>query len=155
VIFTVRNNSFARMELMRDSAGPGWSLPKGTILVGRISGGEYDRAFVNVIGYIDSRDNKLVKLSGDVLGADGAAGLPGKRIGGDRNRFKETMRKVASSGIQVGGMMAGALTGRGAVVIDGAGYRLTNSITDEARGMLGNGNEHNSFVKVQAGQAAY
>ncbi len=66
VIFTLRNHSFARMELARDCAGPGWSLPKGTILVGRTSGGEYDRAFVNVISYIDPRDNKLVKLSGDV-----------------------------------------------------------------------------------------
>lgn len=155
VIFTLRNNSFARMELMRDCAGPGWSLPKGTILVARTSGGEYDRAFLNVIGYIDPRDNKLVKLSGDVLGADGAAGLPGKRMGVDRNRLKQTLRKVASSGVQVAGMMAGALTGRGTVVIDGAGYRLTNPITDEARGMLGNGSDRNSFVKVQAGQAAY
>jgi hypothetical protein len=155
VIFTLRNNSFARMELTRDCAGPGWSFPKGTILVGRTSGGEYDRAFVSVIGYIDPRDNKLVKLSGDVLGADGAAGLPGKRMGVDRNRLKQTLRKVASSGVQVGGMLAGALTGRGTVVIEGARYRLTNPITDEARGMLGNGNDRNSFVKVQAGQAAY
>jgi hypothetical protein len=30
-----------------------------------------------------------------------------------------------------------------------------NPITDEARGLVGNGNDRNSFVKVQAGQAAY
>jgi hypothetical protein len=155
VIFTLRNNSYARMELTRGCAGPGWSLSKGTILVGRTTGGEYDRAFVSVIGYIDPRDNKLVKLSGDLLGADGAAGLHGKRIGVDRNRLKQTLRKVASSGVQVAGMMAGALTGRGALVIDGAGYRLMNPITDEARGLVGSGTERNSFVKVQAGQAAY
>lgn len=155
VIFTLRNNSYARMELTRDCAGPGWSLPKGAILVGRTTGGEYDRAFVNIIGYIDPRDNKLVKMSGDVLGADGAAGIPGKRMGVDRNRLKQTLRKVASSGVQVAGMMAGALTGRGTVVIDGAGNRLMNPITDEARGLVGNGNDRNSFVKVQAGEAAY
>ena len=155
VIFTLRNNSYARMELTRDCAGPGWSLPKGAILVGRTTGGEYDRAFVNIIGYIDPRDNKLVKMSGDVLGADGAAGIPGKRLGVDRNRLKQTLRKVASSGIQVAGMMAGALTGRGTVVIDGAGNRLMNPITDEARGLIGSGNDRNSFVKVQAGEAAY
>ena len=51
--------------------------------------------------------------------------------------------------------MAGALTGKGTVVIDGAGYRLVNPITDEARGLVGNGNDRKSFVKVQAGQAAY
>src|SRR6185295_18218509 len=109
VIFTLRNNSYARTELTRDCAGPGWSLTKGAILVGRTTGGEYDRAFVNIIGFIDPRDNKLVKMSGDVLGADGAAGIPGKRIGVDRNRLKQTLHKIASSGVQVAGMMAGAL----------------------------------------------
>ena len=74
VIFTLRNNSYARLELTRDSSGQGWSLPKGTVLVGRTTGSEYDRAFVNVIGYIDPRDNKLVKMTGDVLGSDGATG---------------------------------------------------------------------------------
>ncbi|HYX30289.1 MAG TPA: hypothetical protein VE863_17245, partial [Pyrinomonadaceae bacterium] len=33
VIFTLRNNSYARLELIRDVAGNGWSLPKGTVLV--------------------------------------------------------------------------------------------------------------------------
>jgi hypothetical protein len=154
VIFTLRNNSYARLELTRDCSGAGWSLPKGTVLVGRTMGSESDRAFVNVISYIDPRDNKLVKMTGDVLGSDGAAGIPGKRIGVDRNRLKHTLRKVASSGVQVAGMMAGALTGRGTVVIDGAGYRLMNPITDEARGMIGAGTS-NSFVKVEAGRAAY
>jgi len=155
VIFSLRNNSYARLEVTRDTAGEGWSLRKGTVLVGRTSGSEYDRAFVNVIGYIDPRDNKLVKMSGDVLGGDGAAGLPGKRIRVDRNRLKQTLRKVASSGIQVAGMMAGALTGRGTVVLDGTGYRVLNPITDEARGTIGGSDEKNTFVKVQAGQAAY
>ena len=155
VIFTLRNNSYARLELMRDCAGAGWSLAKGTILVGRTSGSESDRAFVNVIGFIDPRDNKLVKMSGEVMGADGASGIPGKRVGVDRNRLKETLRKVASSGIQVAGTMAGALTGRGTVVIDSAGYRLLNPVTSDARGMVGGSNDRNSFVKVEAGRSAY
>jgi hypothetical protein len=155
VIFTARNNSYARLELMRNCAGPGWTLPKGAILVGRTSGSESDRAFVNIIGFIDPRDNKLVKMSGEVMGADGASGIPGKRIGVDRNRLKETLRKVASSGIQVAGTMAGALTGRGTVVIDSAGYRLLNPLTNDAREMVGGANDRNSFVKVEAGRAAY
>jgi hypothetical protein len=154
VLFTLRDNSYARLELTRDCSGPGWSLAKGTVLVGRTSGGEYDRAFVNVIGYIDPRDNKLVKMSGEALGADGATGIPGKRIGVDRNRLKQTLRKVAATGVQVAGTMAGALTGRGAVVIDSAGYRLMNPITGEARSVIG-GNEQKHFVKVNAGQSAY
>jgi hypothetical protein len=155
VIFTLRNNSYARLELTRDCGGAGWSLPKGTILVGRTSGSEADRAFVNVLGYIDPRDNRLVKMTGDLLGSDGASGISGKRISVDNNRLKQTLRKVALSGVQIAGTMAGALTGHGTVVIDSAGYRLMSPITDDARNALGGGSQKNSFVKVEAGRAAY
>jgi hypothetical protein len=154
VIFTLRNNSYARLELTRDTAGNGWSLPKGTVLIGRTTGSEQDRAFVNVIGYIDPRENKLVTMSGDVLGSDGANGIPGKRISVDRSTLKQTLRKVASGGLQVASSMAGALTGRGTVVIDGAGYRLMDPLNDQARGLAAESNK-NSFVKVEAGQQAY
>jgi hypothetical protein len=96
-----------------------------------------------------------VKMTGDVMGVDGASGVQGKRIGVDRNRLKQSLRKVAVSGVQVAGMMAGALTGRGAVVIDGAGYRLINPITNDARGLVSTGAEKNTFVKVEAGRPAY
>jgi hypothetical protein len=45
-------------------------------LIGRTTGSEQDRAFVNVIGYIDPRENKLVTMTGEVLGSDGANGIP-------------------------------------------------------------------------------
>jgi cytoskeletal protein RodZ len=155
VILTVRNNSYARLELTRNLTGEGWSLPKGTILIGHTSGGELERAFVNVIGYLDPRENRFVKMTGEVLGADGGAGLQGKRIVVDRNRFKQTLSKVASSGLQVAGMMAGALTGRGTVVLNGAGYRLLNPVTDEAGQLINSGSGKRAFVKVEAGQPAY
>jgi hypothetical protein len=154
VIFTLRNNSYARLELTRDIAGNGWSLPKGTVLIGRTTGSEHDRAFVNVIGYIDPRENKLVTMTGDVLGSDGANGIPGKRLAVDRNSLKQTLRKVASSGLQIASTMAGALSGRGTVVIDGAGSRLMDPINDQARGLISESNK-NTFVKVEAGQQAY
>lgn len=154
VIFTLRNNSYARLELTRDMAGSGWSLPKGTALIGRTTGSEHDRAFVNIIGYIDSRENKLVTMTGDLLGSDGAHGIPGKRTSIDRSSFKQTLGKVASGGLQVASSMAGALTGRGTVVIDGAGYRLMDPINTQTRGLV-NGSEKNTFVKVEAGQQAY
>lgn len=154
VIFTLRNNSYARLELARDITGNGWSLSKGTVLIGRTTGSEHDRAFVNVIGYIDPRENKLVTMTGEVLGSDGANGIPGKRIAADRNSLKQTLRKVASGGLQVANTMAGALTGRGTVVIDGAGYRLMDPINDQARGLVSDSNR-NTFVKVEAGQQAY
>jgi hypothetical protein len=150
VIFTLRNNSYARLELSRDFSGPGWSLPKGTVFIGRTTGSEYDRAFVNIIGYIDPRENKLVKITGEVLGNDGATGIPGKSMGVDRNRLKQTLRKVASSGLQVAGLMSGAL-GRGTVILDRSGY----PIPDDVRGLSGTRDGRNAFVKVQAGEAAY
>ena len=155
VIFTLRNNSYARFELTSDASGKGWSLPRGTVLIGRTTGSENDRAYVNLIGYIDARDNKLVKMSGEVLGSDGGAGIQGKRVAVDRTRLGQTLRKVASSGVQVAGMMAGALTGRGTVVIDGAGNRLMNPITDEAGRVIGGAQGKQAFVKVEAGRAGY
>jgi len=154
VIFTFRNNSYARLELVRDCQGEGWSLAKGTLLVGRVNGSEHDRAFINIFGYIDPTTNRLVKMTGEVVGSDGGSGMQGKRIAVDRKRFKQTLGKVASNGLQVAGMMAGALSGRGTVVVNGAGSRVLNPITDEA-GELVNGDEKRSFVKIEAGQAAY
>jgi hypothetical protein len=154
VIFTLRNNSYARLELTRDVTGNGWSLPKGTVLIGRTTGSEHDRAFVNVIGYIDPRENKLVTMTGDVLGSDGGSGIPGKRMSVDRSGLKQTLRKVASGGLQVASTMAGALTGHGTVVIDGAGQRLMDPLTDQAGGLASDSHK-NAFVKVEAGQQAY
>ena len=154
VIFTLRNNSYARLELTRDMAGNGWSLPKGTVLIGRTTGSEHDRAFVNIIGYIDPRGNKLVTMTGEVVGSDGANGIPGKRIAVDRSSLKQTLRRVASGGLQVASTMAGALTGRGTVVIDSAGYRLLDPVSDQVRGLV-SGSDKNTFVKVEAGQQAY
>jgi hypothetical protein len=154
VIFTLRNNSYARLELVRDCQGEGWSLAKGTLLVGRVNGSEHDRAFINIFGYIDPGSNRLVKMTGEVVGSDGGSGMQGKRIAVDRNRLKQTLGKVASNGLQVAGMMAGALTGRGTVVVNGAGSRVLNPITDEA-GQLVNGDDKRSFVRIEAGQPAY
>ncbi len=154
VIFTLRNNSYARLELARDCQGEDWSLTKGTLLVGRVNGSEHDRAFINVFGYIDPVTNRLVKMSGEVVGSDGGSGMQGKRISVDRKRLKQTLGKVASNGLQVAGMMAGALTGRGTVVVNGAGSRVLNPITDEA-GQLANGEDKRTFVRVEAGQPAY
>ncbi|HXM49982.1 MAG TPA: hypothetical protein VN956_19230 [Pyrinomonadaceae bacterium] len=155
VIFSLRNNSYARLELSRDCQGEGWSLSKGTLLIGRVSGSENDRAYVNIVGFIDPKSNRFVKMTGEVLGSDGGSGMAGKRVAIDRNHLKQTLSKVASSGLQVAGMMAGALTGRGTVVVNGAGYRLLNPITDEAGRIVGSSDDKRSFVKVEAGQSAY
>lgn len=155
VIFSLRNNTYARLELARDCQGDGWSLSKGTLFVGRVSGSEQDRAFINILGYIDPETNRLVKMTGEVIGSDGGAGLKGKRIAVDRKRLKQTLSKIASSGLQVAGMMAGALTGRGTVVVNGAGHRVLNPITDEAGRIVIGGDDKRAFVRIEAGQSAY
>ena len=50
------------------------SCRKEQLLIGRANGSEHDRAFITVIGYIDPRTNRLVKMSGEVLGSDGGSG---------------------------------------------------------------------------------
>lgn len=155
VVFSLRDNSYARLELVRDMKGVGWSLPKGTILIGRASGSEYDRAFINVIGYLD-RDNRFVKMSGDVLGSDGGSGIQGKRVVVDSGGLKRMLSKIASSGIQAAGMLASGFGGQRTVIVDGAGNRIINPLTDEANRMFGGASgDKRAFVKVEAGRPAY
>jgi len=156
VIFTLRNNSYARLELVRDTKGSGWSLPKGTVLIGRASGSEYDRAFITVIGYIDSRDNRLVKMSGEVLGSDGGSGIQGKRVVVDSGGLKSALSKIASSGMQAAGLLASGFGGQRTVIVDGTGNRIISPITDEASRMFsGASGDKRAFVKVEAGRPAY
>jgi len=156
VIFTLRNNSYARLELVRELKGAAWSLPKGTVLIGRASGSEYDRAFITVIGYLDSRDNRLVKMSGEVLGSDGGSGIQGKRVVVDSGGFKRALSKIATSGVQAAGMLASGFGGQRKVIVDGAGSRIVNPLTDEASRMFGGASgDKRAFVKVEAGRPAY
>src|SRR5438094_555537 len=77
VIYTLRSGGLVRFELTRDVKGKGWFLPHGTVLVGALRGSEYDRAFISLIGFIDSESGRFVKITGDVLGSDGGTGLRG------------------------------------------------------------------------------
>src|SRR5262249_7953434 len=49
-IYTLRSGSSIRLELTRYVSGEGWSLPKGTVLIGQARGSERDRAFVAITG---------------------------------------------------------------------------------------------------------
>lgn len=76
---TLRQGGLARLEVTRDIEGRGWSLPRGTVVVAITRGAEFDRAYYEMIGFIDSASGRLVRLGGDVLGPDGASGVRGKR----------------------------------------------------------------------------
>jgi hypothetical protein len=79
VLYTLRSGGLVRLELTRDVKGKGWAIPRGTVLVGAMRGAEYDRAFVSLVGFIDTESGRFVKISGDLLGSDGGAGIRGKR----------------------------------------------------------------------------
>lgn len=156
VLFTLRNDSYARLELLQDMKGSGWSIPKGTILIGKANGSEYDRAFITVIGYLDSKENRLVKMSGEVLGSDGGSGIQGKRVVIDSGGFKRALGKIASSGMQAAGLLASGFGGQRTVILDGAGNRVISPIADEASRLFGGANaDKRAFVKVEAGRPAY
>lgn len=78
-LYTLRSQGSVRLELTRDVEGRGWSLRRGTVLIGQLQGADADRAFVRIAGYIDPQVNKLVAFGGVTKGIDGGDGFKGKR----------------------------------------------------------------------------
>ncbi|MCI0390552.1 MAG: hypothetical protein MOB07_17545 [Acidobacteria bacterium] len=112
-LYTLRQ-SLARFELMRDMRGQGWQMKKGTVLIGRQQGSEYDRAYISLMGFIDPASGRLVKLSGDLLGADGAPGLKGKQRQVS-SRWARILSRAATSAVSLG--QAALSRGGGTTVI--------------------------------------
>ncbi|MGH9843914.1 MAG: hypothetical protein ACREEM_34700 [Blastocatellia bacterium] len=90
-----------RLEATRDVEGDGWTIKRGTVLVAQQQGNDYDRAFLTLMGFIDPATNRFVKLSGDVLGSDGAPGLKGKRRQ-INSRWTRAFQRVANGALQLG-----------------------------------------------------
>lgn len=156
-LYTLRSGALARFELTRDIFGHGWSMRRGTILVGTTKGGEYNRAYVSIIGFIDPPSGKLVKLGGDVLGGDGATGLKGKSRQVD-SRWTRVLSQVGNAAVSLTGNLLGG-RGNGTVILsDGARSPLINPISDELSGVLGSPSERNrraEFVEVVAATPGY
>lgn len=148
-IYTLRSGALTRFEVTRDVSGEGWKLPRGTVFVGTLRGGEYDRAYMAMIGFIDPQTGRLVKVGGDVLGADGASGLKGKR----RRLSSRWGRVVGEVGRGAVGLAQSALSGRnGGMTIIMPG--INSSVSPELSGLSGKGNNR-EFVEVEAGAPAY
>jgi hypothetical protein len=154
-LFTLRTGALVRLELTRDVKGEGWSMKRGTLLVGTTKGGDFDRAYVSVLGFIDPQSGKLVKLGGEVRGGDGGEGLKGKR------RQLESAWARALAGISNAGVAitTALLSGRADTVIvsDGLRSRAVNPIADEVTGVFGevNRRQERGFVEVLAGTPGY
>jgi hypothetical protein len=132
-------------------------MKRGTILVGNTKGGEYDRAYVAIIGFIDPESDKFVKLGGDVLGGDGAAGLKGKSRQLD-SRWTRILSQLGNAALSV---TTAALSGRsnGTVIIsDTARSPLINPVSEELNGVIGPQSDRNrraGFVEIVAGTPGY
>ena len=146
-VYTLRNGSLVRLETTRDVSGEGWTIKRGTLLVAQSQGGEYDRAFLNLLGFIDPATGKFVRVSGDVLGSDGAPGLKGKRRRVD-SRWSHVFNRTASGALLLG--QAALARGSTTIVVPGSlnglGSDFGLSATTLAR---------KEFVEVPASTQAY
>lgn len=149
VVYTLRTGSLARFELTRDVEGSGWSLRRGTVFVGTLRGSEYDRAYLSMIGYLDPATGRLVKVSGDVLGADGSDGLKGTR-----RHLASGWSRLLRPAAEIGTDLLQTLLARGSrgttVIISGG----RNAAQAEMNGLAAR-NTNREFVEVPAGAPAY
>ncbi len=147
VLYTLRAGSLVRLELARAIQAEGWVLKRGTVFVGAVLGGELDRAYVQIKGFIDPDTQGFVRLEGELLGNDGGAGLRGKRRRVS-SAWGKALDRVAQSGTQI---LTGILGRQGSSVIvatDPYGtYRSTNG-ADSSQ-------DNRSFVEVPAGEVGF
>lgn len=144
-VVTLRN-SIARMELTQDVKGEGWVLKRGTVFVAQSAGGAFDRAYLNVSGFIDPATNRLVKLSGEVLGDDATQGLKGKR-----RQMSSRWSRAFNRALSIGpGIAQAALARNGGTTV----IVPTGGATSELLPSGGN-SDRREFVEVRAGAVGY
>ena len=153
-IYTLRNSGgVVRMELTQPVVGKGYSYPAGTTLIGNLRGGESVRAFVNIIGLIDPVSGELVKFTGELLGTDGASGIPGnrKRVTGKWTRFFRGIKDTAGSILgSVGSFRSG-----GTVVISEPLRRGSEKLSEDTSQSLFGNELEDTFLEVLAGTTGY
>jgi hypothetical protein len=139
------------MELSRNVKKGEFSYPAGTIIIGRLRGSDYNRAFISAIGAIDTKSGKLVKFEGEVLGVDGASGAIGTRksIKSWGSRFLSGLREAGGQAVNV--LAARGSNGRGGTIVLNGNGGLGGEVSSIIRG----DSQENSFVMVKAGTEAY
>lgn len=151
-VYTLQRGAggLVRMELVRAVKKDGFSYPVGTIIVGRLTGSEYNRAFISAFGAIDPKSGKLVKFAGEVLGVDGASGVRGERksVKSWGARFLAGLREATGDAVNV---LAARGGGRGGTIVLGG----TNGLGGEASSIIRGDKQENSFVRLKAGTEAY
>lgn len=127
--------SLVVMRVKSDAGGEGWSLPRGTLVVGRVKGVVANsRVDVAAFGYLEN--NKLVRFSGVLLDENEAAGLPGevKNKDGLLKRFgRAALRGVSGLSYAYRGIPYGVIP--------------------DVQGASGQSGENKTYVMVEAGVA--
>jgi len=144
VLYTLRQGSLARLELVRDIKNERWTLKRGTVFVGSLLGSELDRAFVQIKWYIDPETNVFTKLEGELLGSDGGAGLRGKR-----RRISPVWVKVLDRAAQAGTQILTSVLGRGnsSVIVAADPYGTIRNAPESQN--------NRAFVEVPAGTVGF
>src|SRR5215813_4103759 len=144
VLYTLRQGSLARLELVRDVRNERWTLKRGTVFIGSLLGSELDRAFIQIKGYIDPETNAFIKLEGELLGSDGGAGLRGKR-----RRVSPVWVKVLDRAAQAGTQILTSVLGRGnsSVIVTADPYGTFRTSPESQ--------SNRSFVEVPAGTVGF
>lgn len=153
-VYTLRaSGGLVRMELTRSVSGKNYSYPAGTVLVGALRGSEIRRAFISVVGLIDSKTGGLVKFEGEVMGNDGASGIIGRR-----RQVKSTWSRVFGGLREAGAVALGAIGNRrsgGTVIISDSTSKASGVLTDELSGLIGSNRNPNEFVEISAGTTGF
>jgi len=149
VLYTLRQGSLVRLELVRDLKAGNWQLRRGTIFVGQTIGGDLDRAYLQIKGFIDPDTQTFTKLEGEVLGNDGGAGLRGKRRRISR-AWVRVLDRTAEAGVQIA---TGVLNRRSSSVVIAADPYGTYRSASGADGSRSDQNR--TFVEVPAGTSGF
>lgn len=150
-VMTLRDGGVVRMETTRAVGGSGgWQIPRGTTLVAKLAGGNNDRAYLTVVGFLDAGSNRLVSVGGEVKGVDGAAGVKGvrKRV---QSRWAQGLKEAARAGVSLGSAF---LIGRRG----GGGYYpppSSASIPQPGASSSSAQNANLDFIYVAAGAQAF
>lgn len=157
-LYTLRSEGYVRMQLTREVSGRGWSLARGTELYGVVRGSDFEigRAYVQLVGFIDQRSGRLVRLQGSLLGADGAEGLRGRKH--NLNSGWGRALRIAGAGVaEALGTVAATVGRRPVYVGDVYGYgapRMTSPLMQELNGIAYRQGRA-GFVEVPAGASGY
>ena len=154
-VYTLRSSGgLVRMELTRQISGKNYSYPAGTVLVGTLRGSEYKRAFVSVVGLIDTKTGGLVKFEGEVMGNDGASGIVGRRrqVKGAWSRVLGGMREAGAIAL---GAIGNRRSGGGTIVISDSTSKASGVLTEELSGLVGDKRKSDEFIEVAAGTTGF